>query len=144
MLDLNRNPEILIFDKDKVNPEPLNEYRKPTLSVVLQPDIKGESKLEEAVALTEYEGEDNNGLEIRTLGKYMSGTKCYLIYALVNRASRGRQILTYFYGYDKSGRLVTSRKESRHLSSMEQHIATFSFYKTGREVRWVIKATFRK
>lgn len=144
LIDVNRAPEVLIFDKDKNEPTPLPASSADMkMSVVLHPDMRDKSKMDEVMALS-ANGKEDSQIILRPLARYMDSRYYILILAVINNSNKGRNVLIYRYAYDKKGRLVSSAKENRYLASKEQHIARLTFRRGGREVRWVIKATFRR
>lgn len=142
-LDLERQPEVLIFDKEKIDARPLGTSAGPPVSVVLQPNLKGLPKTEEVLALSDNSPDDSS-LVLKVLSKYQSGTNYILIYSVTNTDSKGRNTLFYRYGYDELNRIISSTVVNRYLASQEQFIERIVYSATGGETRWVLKCTYRR
>ncbi len=142
-LDLEKQPEVLIFDKEKIDPAPVGADRPRTMSVVLHPNIAGTPKTEEVLAMSDGTPDDSN-ITVKVLSKYISGNNYVLIYSITNNDTKGRNILCNQTSYDQLGRVVNSSTTNRYLASKEQFIERLTFAKTGSENRWVIKASYRR
>ncbi|MFA4985053.1 MAG: hypothetical protein WC712_00575 [Candidatus Brocadiia bacterium] len=142
MLDMNSAPEVLIFDKDKVEPEKADPGQQPNVIFVMHPDERGKTKVAEVNELTENRAEDA-GIILKALTKTDLGNQYLLRLLIFNDTKVGGTINVYVFSYDDVGKMSSARKDLPYLSAGEHYLMDVYLPKTPAQVRWVFKATMR-
>ncbi|MDZ7815832.1 MAG: hypothetical protein U5N86_07465 [Planctomycetota bacterium] len=141
-IDVNREPEVLIFDTQKNEPEPSKETGASS-QLVLHPNMKGESKADEAMALTENLKEDAE-LGVSVLSKY-SDNRYYHLYLSVKNEGKAVNTLTCIYSImTRRGRPIQTDQRGKYIAPLETWVFYQRYNKGSSTARWVFKATRRK